>query len=364
MTIETVALDAVPGAVIVVDADRCIVGAGAAVTRLTGHRPDGLMGVRACLAFDPIDAEGRPLWRDGWDRSVVLGSVRRFAPQVVQLRTIGGARMPVHVTGTYQRNEAGAPIGAVLCLERTEPAAGTDRSIEIISTVSHELRSPLTSVKGYTSLLLHRWDRLRDEQKRMMLEAVHHDADRVTRLVTELLDISRLETGRLVLRRQLVDLAELASSVVDKVSMSYPELDADVSFAADVPRVFADPDKIEQVLTNLVENACKYASPLDVRIQGRVDGDEVSVAVRDRGEGISAEDLPRVFTRFFRRSDARPSGSGLGLWISRGLVESHGGRLSADSHPPDGATFRFTLPLADGPFPPGRPLQSSPRQES
>ncbi len=347
MTIETLTLDALPGAIIVVDADRRIVGAGTAVTRLTGHRPDGLIGVKACVVFDPTDAEGRPLWREGWDRSVVLASVRRFAPQVIQVRTPGGGRMPVRVTGTYQRDEAGAPMGAVLCFERTEAAAATERSIEIISTVSHELRSPLTSVKGYTSLLLHRWDRLRDEQKRMMLEAVHHDADRVTRLVTELLDISRLETGRLVLRRQLVDLADLASSVVDKVTMSYPDLEAEVSFSDDVPRVFADPDKIEQVLTNLVENACKYASPLDVRIEGRVADGEVSVAVHDQGEGISAEDLPQVFTRFFRRSDARPSGSGLGLWISRGLVESHGGQLRAESQPPGGATFRFTLPLAD-----------------
>lgn len=364
MTIETLSLDALPGAIIVVDADRRIVGASAAVARLTGHRHDALIGVRACVAFDPTDAEGRPLWGDGWDRSVALRSVRRLAPQVIQLRTPGGARMPVRVTGTYQRDEAGAPIGAVLCFERTDEASATDRSIEIISTVSHELRSPLTSVKGYTSLLLHRWDRLRDDQKRMMLEAIHHDADRVTRLVTELLDISRLETGRLVLRRQLVDLADLAASVVDKVTMSYPDLDADISFAADVPRVLADPDKIEQVLTNLVENACKYASPLGVRIEGWVAEGKVSVAVRDRGEGISADDLPRVFTRFFRRSDARPSGSGLGLWISRGLVESHGGRLRAESQPPDGATFRFTLPL-ESPVsvPTAGPLESSPRQE-
>ena len=365
MTPPTLALDALPGGIVVVDAQRRIVEAGAAVTRLTGHRRDELIGMQACVAFDPTDAEGRPLWRDGWDRSVVLGSVRGIAPQVIQLRTARGARMPVRITGTYQRDDNGAPSGAVLCFERAEAAAATDRSIEIISTVSHELRSPLTSVKGYTSLLLHRWDRLRDEQKRMMLEAVHHDADRVTRLVTELLDISRLETGRLVLRRQLVDLGELAKSVVDKVSMSYPDLEAEVAFPADVPRVFADPDKIEQVLTNLVENACKYASPLDVRIQGQVHGGEVSVAVRDRGEGIAAEDLPRVFTRFFRRSDARPSGSGLGLWISRGLVESHGGRLSAESQPPDGATFRFTLPLVDPASPPemARALDTSPRQE-
>src|SRR5256714_7895882 len=98
--------------------------------------------------------------------------------------------------------------------------------IEVVSTVSHELRSPLTSVKGYTSLLLNRWDRLADPQKRMMLEQVHHDADRVTRLVTELLDISRLETGRLVLRRQMINLAEVAAAVVEHLHIEYPSLDA------------------------------------------------------------------------------------------------------------------------------------------
>src|SRR5256714_5454470 len=112
--------------------------------------------------------------------------------------------------------------------------------IEVVSTVSHELRSPLTSVKGYTSLLLNRWDRLKDDQKRMMLEQVNHDADRVTRLITELLDISRLETGRLVLRRQLINLPALAHSVVEKVGLEYPELDATATFPADLPRVYAD----------------------------------------------------------------------------------------------------------------------------
>jgi len=349
---EAVAIDSFPGAVLMVDAQRCIVGASAALTRLTGHRRGALIGLDTVKALEPTDVEGRPLWLHGWDRAARLPSVARLSPQVIQVRSVDDARVPLRLTGRYRRDGSGQVIGAVLCLERPDVPARPDRSIEIISTVSHELRSPLTSVKGYTSLLLHRWDRLRDDQKKMMLEAVYHDADRVTRLVTELLDISRLETGRLVLRHQLVDLAGLAASVVDKVTMSYPELEATIDFGADVPRVFADADKIEQVLTNLVENACKYASPLGVHIQGTVGPTAVAVAVSDRGEGISAEDLPHVFTRFFRRSEARPSGSGLGLWISRGLVESHGGRLSAESDPPDGAVFRFTLPIESAPIEP------------
>ena len=114
------------------------------------------------------------------------------------------------LTGRYERDADGRVAGAVLVLrDGARRRQAVAQGIEVISTVSHELRSPLTSVKGYTSLLLNRWDRLADEQKLMMLEQVHHDADRVTRLVTELLDISRLESGRLVLRRQMVDLAEL-----------------------------------------------------------------------------------------------------------------------------------------------------------
>jgi len=222
--------------------------------------------------------------------------------------------------------------------------------IEVVSTVSHELRSPLTSVKGYTSLLLNRWDRLQEAQKRMMLEQVHHDADRVTRLVTELLDISRLETGRLVLRRQMIALSEVANDVVSHVRLEYPELEVETSFAGGFPDIYADPDKVEQVLTNLVENAAKYADPKGIRISGELctspeEPDMVAVSVSDKGEGIPGSDLPRIFTKFFRRAETRPTGSGLGLWISRGLVEAHGGQLEAASEMGKGSVFRFTLPL-------------------
>jgi signal transduction histidine kinase len=178
----------------------------------------------------------------------------------------------------------------------------------------------------------------------MMLTQINHDADRVTRLVTELLDISRLETGRLVLRRQLVDVPALAATVVEKLAMQYEGMDCTLDFGSDVPKVYADPDKVEQVVTNLVENAAKYASPDGIRVVGRVEGTSLVVSVHDRGEGIPAADLPRVFTKFFRRDHGKPTGSGLGLWISRGLVEAHGGRLVATSREREGSVFTFTLP--------------------
>jgi signal transduction histidine kinase len=124
--------------------------------------------------------------------------------------------------------------------------------------------------------------------------------------------------------------------------MAYPELECRID--VDAPQVYADPDKIEQVLTNLVENAAKYASPIGMTVSGGRTGDVVWMSVSDRGPGIPAEDLPRVFTKFFRRDHGRPTGTGLGLWISRGLVEAHEGELTATSEVGEGSTFTFTLP--------------------
>ena len=142
-------------------------------------------------------------------RSKALTGADGHPPPARRHRT---SRSPL--TGAYRRDRDGAVTGRGALPASCDPGRPTDgdpSGIEIVSTVSHELRSPLTSVKGYTGLLLNRWDRLPDDQKRMMLEQVNHDADRVTRLIAELLDISRLEAGRLALRRQLVDLPRLAA---------------------------------------------------------------------------------------------------------------------------------------------------------
>ena len=343
-------IDLLPDAVLRIDDERRVVDANQAAAELTGYPIDGLLGRRLDELLDPRGSDGKPLMAAGWHPSSRLRSVSRIPEHEVRIRAGDGRELRATVTGRYERDGDGRLTGATLTLRDYGRRAHLAASgIEVVSTVSHELRSPLTSVKGYTSLLLNRWTRLGDEQKRMMLEQVHHDADRVTRLVTELLDISRLETGRLVLRRQMVDLPEVAAAVVEKVGLEYPELEADVSFPAGFPSVYADADKIEQVLTNLVENAAKYADPKGIRVAGEHaretdDTEVVAVSVADKGEGIPSSDLPRIFTKFFRRAQTRPTGSGLGLWISRGLVEAHGGRLTADSTMGTGSTFRFTLP--------------------
>lgn len=317
--------DLLPDPILVVAPDGTLAAGNAAAGELLGDLTDriGRPAVEALGVRDPV---GDPVDADCWP-----------APGAeTELLLADGDGADVAVTVTARRSEAGTVLSA--------RPVGDRSGIAIVSTVSHELRSPLTSVKGYVSLLLNRWDRIEDDKKREMLAQVHHDADRVTRLVTELLDISRLETGRLVLRRQMVDLARLAATVVDKVRMTHPDLGCDVRVPDDVPEVYADPDKLEQVLTNLVENAAKYGSLRGMAVTGTVKDGFVQVSVSDTGEGIPAEDLPRLFTKFFRRDHGRPTGTGLGLWISRGLVEAHGGELTATSEPGRGTTFTFTLP--------------------
>ncbi|MDQ4133293.1 MAG: ATP-binding protein [Actinomycetota bacterium] len=336
--------DLLPDAVFGIDVDRCLVTVNAAAAALVGHSREAMLGQSIDDLLHPRSAGDGTAPIRGWHPSAHLPSVVRIPENEVWVRGANGD-IPVMVTGSYQRDPDGRLTGAVLVARNGLRRPNmVPEGIEVISTVSHEIRSPLTSVRGYTSLLLNRWERLGEEQKRSMLEQVHHDATRVTRLVTELLDISRLESGRLELHRQLIDVEALVDGVLEKVGMAEPDLDVTVAFQPGFPRVYADPDKIEQVLTNLVENAAKYGNPRGMRIEGRAGDREVTVGVSDRGDGIPESDLPRIFTKFFRRSETRPTGTGLGLWISRGLVEAHGGTLDVESEVGRGSTFMFTLP--------------------
>ena len=337
--------DELPDAVVVLDGDRRIETVNRAAEELLGWPRRELVGATADERLRPRGRDGRAVWADGWPTATRLGSVRAVPEQVVNVRRADGSDVAVAVTGSYRRDGHGALSGLVLVMR---PSARRDRQaqsgIEVVSTVSHELRAPLTSVKGFTSLMLNRWERLRDDQKLEMIQQVHVDADRVTRLVTELLDISRLETGRLKLRRQMIELAPLVQKVVADIRHLHPGLDPDVEIAELLPLVYADPDKIVQVLTNLLENAGKYAGGVGVRVAAVEEDGWVRIGVSDLGPGIPDRDLGRIFTKFFRSGEGRPTGSGLGLYIAKGLVEAHGGRLWAESREGAGCLFSFTLP--------------------
>jgi PAS domain S-box-containing protein len=214
-----------------------------------------------------------------------------------------------------------------------------DRS-DLVATVAHELRSPLTGVKGFVQALLNRWDRLNDEQKKLMLTTVHADSDRLSRLITELLDVARLDTGRLSMHQRPCDVEVLIGRVIESVRAGAPH---QIEFAAphDLPEIWADPDKFTQVLTNLIENAIRHGSD-PVTITATREGEHVAVQVDDSGDGIPPEIRQRAFTKFW--TTGQRGGSGLGMYLVNGLVRAHGGTTTIDDAPDGGARIITTWP--------------------
>ncbi|PKN94620.1 MAG: hypothetical protein CVU44_05920 [Chloroflexi bacterium HGW-Chloroflexi-6] len=225
---------------------------------------------------------------------------------------------------------------------------------EFVATVSHELRTPMTSIRGYVDILLMGAAGELSQGQLHFLEIVKSNTERLNILVNDLLDISRIETGRVTLSLQALDLREVADEVVSDVMRRSQEEDKPMAIVVDaqpdLPRALVDPDRIQQIIGNLVDNAYNY-TPKDGKITIHIhsDGSDVQVDVQDTGVGIPLEDQDRVFERFFRGEDplvlATP-GTGLGLSIVSQLVEMHHGKIWMKSSgiPGDGSTFSFTVP--------------------
>jgi len=220
---------------------------------------------------------------------------------------------------------------------------------DLVATVAHELRSPLTGVKGFVQALLNRWDRLNDEQKKLMLTTVAADSDRLTRLIAELLDVARIDTGRLQLHPRPSDAGLLTRRIVESVSAGTAR-PIRLTVVEELPDIHADPDKFTQVVTNLVENAVRHGegtvqvtlTPLGPGDLGDQPG--VRIVVDDQGEGIPAEMRRRVFTKFWKGGTR--GGSGLGLYLVNGLTKVHGGTVTIDDAPGGGARIQVAWPAS------------------
>lgn len=338
--------DDLPDGLVVADADGRVICFNAAAARITRLPAPEALGRPIEQVLPLEDLEGRRWWRltDPYGGL----AVRRGQPER-NLLLPGGRE--VLVSARYVRQAPTGPVRRlVVALRGTEARRRTEREhAELIATVAHELRSPLTSVKGFTATLLAKWERFTDDQKRLMLETVDADANRVTRLIAELLDISRIDSGRLELRKQPVDMAAAVRRHIEAhLAAGEPAERFVTRISADLPQLWADPDKIDQVLGNLLENAVRHgegtvtievsaASPTRSHPEG------TTVTVSDEGPGIPEESMSRVFTRFWRGS--KRGGTGLGLYIVKGIVEVHGGTITVGRSAAGGAQFRFTLPV-------------------
>ncbi|MFF8450605.1 ATP-binding protein [Streptomyces leeuwenhoekii] len=340
--------DDLPDGLVVADEHGRVICFNAAAERVTARRAADALGQPLERALPLEDLEGRR-W---WQLTDPYGGLAIRVRQPERNLLLPGGR-EVLVSARYVRVRPAGPVHrVVVTLRDTEARRRTERShAELIATVAHELRSPLTSVKGFTATLLAKWARFTDDQKRLMLETVDADADRVTRLIAELLDISRIDSGRLELRRQRVDIAAAVGRHIQAyVAAGQPADRFLLRVQQPLPDLWADPDKIDQVLSNLIENAVRHGEgtvTIDVTPAASPrEGEDAgtSVTVSDEGPGIPEESMNRVFTRFWRGS--KRGGTGLGLYIVKGIVEAHGGTITVGRAPGGGAEFRFTLPVA------------------
>lgn len=338
--------DEMPDAVLVLGADGLIAGANpAALTLLGGDVRGGaaLIGASVQQVARLVDAAGRDWW-DCEATARTLRSVTRVPERRLSVRSaVGGADIDVMLTARYVR-ERGKLRRVVLVLRDTRNRERLERShADLISTVAHELRSPLTSVKGFTATMLAKWERFTDEQKRQMLEWVNSDADRVTRLLAELLDVSRIDAGRLELHRQVVDLGGVVRRIVaGRVAAAEGDDRFVVHEDGVPPELWLDLDKMEQVVGNLIENALRHGSgTVTVTVMAAEGG--AQVFVDDEGPGVPVDIAGLIFTKFFR-GKARRGGTGLGLYIVKGLVEAHGGTVAVERSPVGGARFHFAVP--------------------
>ena len=340
---DLAAFELLPDAVLLTDADGRIVACNGLAARLLQLPAAELLGRAAQEVVALHDEAGNEWWSCVKPLEADPVLIPRIPVRDLILTTAAGRRRPVTISGSRVA-DAGHLTHLVVVLRRAEARQRLDAArSDLVSTVSHEIRSPLTSVKGFTKTMLAKWDRFTDDQKKQMLATVNEDADRVTRLLGELLDVSRIDAGRLQLRRQMVDVAAIAQRVVERVSVARENAAIVTRIPDGLPKLYADPDKLEQVILNLVENALKYGAG-QVTISGEMDEDSCTFTVSDEGAGIQTEYLRQIFTKFFRRTGERRTGTGLGLYITKGIIEAHGGRIWATSPPDSGAQFHFTLP--------------------
>jgi signal transduction histidine kinase/HD-GYP domain-containing protein (c-di-GMP phosphodiesterase class II) len=235
---------------------------------------------------------------------------------------------------------------SVLALRRVDEAKS-----DLISIVSHELRTPLTAIKAYTETLIDNLGSPSFTMQEKFLVIVNEECDRLSRIVNDVLDLSRMESGRRRLKAEPVSIARLLDEVTGTVApeLEHKEARLRTDLPADLPAVEADPDLLKQVLVNLIGNAAKFTRQgTEVVVRASRHGERITVSIEDHGMGIPADKLDRVFERFYRIEESggeRVSGTGLGLAIVKGVVDLHGGTVRVESVVGEGSRFVFDLPL-------------------
>jgi PAS domain S-box-containing protein len=318
-----------------------------AMERLTGWREHEVVGRFYFEVLRPKDRQGHDLGLQG---SPIL---QAFSGQRVKDRELvivarDGQQFTVSVTASCITSPHGEPtIGILTIRDITREREQEEQRSTFISVISHELQTPIAIIKGYASTLA-RSDAVLDPQAlRTRLKAVEEEADRLNKLVGNLLYASRIQAGGLQMDITPLDLAPLIERAAERLRVKHPEATITLDLPAHLPPVMADRERIEEVLQNLLDNAIKYSpGQAHITVTCRAMADEVIVSISDQGMGIPLREQAGIFDRFQRAGNSKASaiqGAGLGLYICRAIVEAHGGRIWVESTLHSGSTFSFSL---------------------
>lgn len=334
--------------ILTVDNALRIIDFNPAMQRLTGWHESEVLGRFYFEVLRPKDRQGHDL---GLDDSPIL---QAFAGQFVTNRemvllTRDGQRFEVAVTASCVRSAHGEPINGILTVrDITREREQEEQRSTFISVISHELQTPIAIIKGYAATLARKDMQLNAKALRTRLVAIEEEADRLNKLVGNLLYASRIQAGGLHMEIVPLDLESLILGVVRRLHARSPDVVIATEIPANLPTVMADRDRIEEVLLNLLDNAIKYSPRLrEITITCRVTGEEVIVSIKDTGMGISLREQEQIFERFHRVGDPlshSTPGAGLGLYICRAIIEAHGGHIWVESNLHQGSTFSFSLP--------------------
>ncbi len=329
--------NALPDGVVIADGDGVVLLVNGTARQMLGNQAHPGAHLSEALTLQDQDAQD-------WFSAVRPFDGLRIRTGVPEQSWLLPDGTEVLVTTRLERSTAGQVERVALVLRSGRGRARLDRErSDLVATVAHELRSPLTGVKGFVTTLLSKWDRLNDEQKKLMLTTVATDAERLSRLITELLDVARIDTGRLSLYRRDLAAVPVLERVVDSVRAGTHRGIA-TEHADPEAQIFADPDKLVQVVTNLVDNAVRHGDG-DVLLTSGPGPLGFRIVVDDHGPGIPEMLRARVFTKFWK--DGVRGGSGLGMYIVNGLVRVHAGELTITDAPGGGARIVVDWPSAD-----------------
>lgn len=336
--------------VVVVDAEERLIRVNEVARRLLGIEAESMETLESAhQSLDIQRADGIPL---RYEDSPTLQTLRTGQPHVIQcrLRSSDGRYRDLEIGSRAILDSADQVALAVSVLRDVTDQQELDRAKDaFIATAAHELRGPLTAMHGMAQLLVRQVERsgAPGGQSRG-LRVVEEQSNRLIRLVDHLLDVTRLELGRITLERAPVDLGVLVSQIARDAEAAYPGRHVEVVTEPSGIAGDWDASRLEQVVTNLIGNAFKFSPPdLPVTIEIRREGDQVHLEVRDRGPGVPADQLGQIFDRYAQSASGSQTGRGLGLglYISRQIVEAHGGQIWAAQAREGGAAFHVLLPL-------------------